>query len=79
VAFSGEVNDPEISSDGFTERSQTLNPGLKGEIREAFKGNDYQILLVANMSRPALISPCSAACMWTVASMAFRRCRPFLA
>jgi type I restriction enzyme R subunit len=57
VAFSGEVNDPEISSDGFTERSQTLNPGLKGEIREAFKGNDDQILLVANKFQTGFDQP----------------------
>jgi len=57
VAFSGEVSDPEISSDGFTERSQTLNPGLKGDIREAFKGNDYQILLVANKFQTGFDQP----------------------
>ena len=49
VAFSGEVNDPESGPDGFTENSKTLNPNLKGrDIREAFKGDEYQILLVAN-------------------------------
>jgi type I restriction enzyme R subunit len=57
VAFSGEVSDPEISSDGFTERSQTLNPDLKGDIREAFKGNDYQILLVANKFQTGFDQP----------------------
>jgi type I restriction enzyme R subunit len=57
VAFSGEVSDPEISPDGFTERSQTLNPGLKGDIREAFKGNDYQILLVANKFQTGVDQP----------------------
>jgi type I restriction enzyme R subunit len=57
VAFSGEVSDPEISPDGFTERNQTLNPGLKGDIREAFKGNDYQILLVANKFQTGFDQP----------------------
>ena len=57
VAFSGEVSDPEISPDGFTERSQTLNPGLKGDIREAFKGSDYQILLVANKFQTGFDQP----------------------
>ena len=57
VAFSGEVSDPEISPDGFTERSQTLNPGLKGEIRAAFKSDDYQILLVANKFQTGFDQP----------------------
>jgi type I restriction enzyme R subunit len=57
VAFSGEVSDPEIGPDGFTERSQTLNPDLKGDIREAFKGNDYQILLVANKFQTGFDQP----------------------
>jgi type I restriction enzyme R subunit len=57
VAFSGEVNDAESGPDGFTERSQTLNPNLKGDIREAFKGNDYQILLVANKFQTGFDQP----------------------
>ncbi len=57
MAFSGEVRDPEICPDGFTERSQTLNPGLKGELREAFKGNAYQILLVANKFQTGFNQP----------------------
>ncbi|MCX5950551.1 MAG: DEAD/DEAH box helicase family protein, partial [Cyanobacteria bacterium] len=57
VAFSGEVNDPEIGPDGFTEHSQSLNPGLKGDIREAFKGTDYQILLVANKFQTGFDQP----------------------
>ena len=43
VAFSGEVNDKESGPEPFTERSANLNPGLKGDIREAFKGDDRQI------------------------------------
>jgi type I restriction enzyme R subunit len=57
VAFSGEVSDPELGPDGFTERTATLNPGLKGDIREAFKGNDYQILLVANKFQTGFDQP----------------------
>jgi type I restriction enzyme R subunit len=57
VAFSGEVSDTEIGPDGFTERSATLNPGLKSDIREAFKGNDYQILLVANKFQTGFDQP----------------------
>lgn len=49
VAFSGEVNDKESGEDAFAETSKVLNPNLKGrDIREAFKGDEYQILLVAN-------------------------------
>ncbi len=76
VAFSGEVNDPESAADGFTENSKTLNTNLKGrDIREAFKGDEYQILLVANKFRRASISRCSAGCMWTSGSPAPRRCK----
>ncbi|QPN65282.1 type I restriction endonuclease subunit R [Synechococcus sp. CBW1006] len=57
VAFSGEVNDPESGPDGFTEHSQALNPGLKSDIREAFKGEDYQILLVANKFQTGFDQP----------------------
>jgi type I restriction enzyme R subunit len=57
VAFSGEVSDPEIGPDGFTERSHTLNPNLKGDIREAFNGSDYQILLVANKFQTGFDQP----------------------
>jgi hypothetical protein len=49
VAFSDEVSDQVSGPDGFTENSKMLNPNLKGrDIREAFKGAEYQILLVAN-------------------------------
>ncbi|QPN60260.1 type I restriction endonuclease subunit R [Synechococcus sp. CBW1002] len=57
VAFSGEVTDPESGPDRFTERSQALNPGLKSDIREAFKGEDYQILLVANKFQTGFDQP----------------------
>jgi len=58
VAFSGEVNDPDSGSEPFTENSKTLNPNLKGrDIREAFKGDEYQILLVANKFQTGFDQP----------------------
>jgi len=46
VAFSGEVNDKESGPDSFTENGKILNPNLTGrDIRDAFKGDDHQILL----------------------------------
>lgn len=58
VAFSGEVNDQESGPDGFTENSPALNPKLKGrDIREAFKGEEYQILLVANKFQTGFDQP----------------------
>lgn len=58
VAFSGEVNDPESGPDGFTEHSLSLNPNLKRrDIREAFKGGEYQILLVANKFQTGFDQP----------------------
>ncbi len=58
VAFSGEVRDKESGPDSFTENSKVLNPGLKGrDIREAFKGDAYQILLVANKFQTGFDQP----------------------
>ena len=58
VAFSGEVNDKESGPDGFTETQPGLNPNLKGrDIREAFKGDEYQILLVANKFQTGFDQP----------------------
>jgi type I restriction enzyme R subunit len=58
VAFSGKVNDKASGPDGFTENSQALNPNLKGrDIREAFKGDEYQILLVANKFQTGFDQP----------------------
>ena len=58
VAFSGEVNDKASGPDGFTEKNQTMNPGLNGrEIREAFKTDEYQILLVANKFQTGFDQP----------------------
>lgn len=58
VAFSSEVNDKQSGPDPFTENSKTLNPNLKGrDIREAFKTDEYQILLVANKFQTGFDQP----------------------
>lgn len=58
AAFSGEVNDPETSDEPFTEVSATLNPGLKGrDIRDAFAGAEYHLLLVANKFQTGFDQP----------------------
>lgn len=57
VAFSGEVSDPESGPSEFTETNKTVNPHLKGEIREAFKQPDYHILLVANKFQTGFDQP----------------------
>ena len=58
VAFSGEVNDKASGEEPFTENSKVLNPSLKGrDIREAFKGDEYQILLVANKFQTGFDQP----------------------
>jgi type I restriction enzyme R subunit len=58
VAFSGEVNDAESGPDPFTENSPTLNPSLKGrDMREAFKTDEFQILLVANKFQTGFDQP----------------------
>lgn len=58
VAFSGEVPNPEAGDEHVTEGSASLNPGLKGrEIREAFGGADYHLLLVANKFQTGFDQP----------------------
>jgi type I restriction enzyme R subunit len=58
VAFSGEVNDKESGEDPFAETSKVLNPNLRGrDIREAFKTDEYQILLVANKFQTGFDQP----------------------
>jgi len=58
VAFSGEVNDPESGDEAFSEGSRSLNPLLRGrDIREAFKGDEYQLLLVANKFQTGFDQP----------------------
>jgi type I restriction enzyme R subunit len=58
VAFSGEVVDPESGPEPFTEHSRLLNPKLGGQdIRSAFKGGDYQLLIVANKFQTGFDEP----------------------
>ncbi len=58
VAFSGEVLDLDSGPDPFTEHSKELNPKLGGQdIRNAFKGGDYQLLLVANKFQTGFDEP----------------------
>lgn len=58
VAFSGEVNDPETGPDPFTEASRELNPNLRGrDIRDAFRDEEYRILLVANKFQTGFDQP----------------------
>ena len=58
VAFSGEVIDGETGPEPLSEQSHTLNPLLKGrDIREAFKGGEYQVLLVANKFQTGFDQP----------------------
>ncbi len=58
VAFSGEVDDPESYPEAVTESNSLLNPGLKGrDIREAFAGPDYHLLLVANKFQTGFDQP----------------------
>ncbi len=58
VAFSGEVVDPDSGPDPFTETSANLNPTLKGrDIRDAFKGSEHHLLLVANKFQTGFDQP----------------------
>ena len=58
VAFSGEVIDLDSGPDPFTEHSKDLNPKLGSQdIRTAFKGGDYQLLLVANKFQTGFDEP----------------------
>ncbi|WP_433909528.1 type I restriction endonuclease subunit R [Sphingomonas yabuuchiae] len=58
VAFSGEVNDAESNDEPVTEGSALLNPGLKGrDIRDAFAGADFHLLLVANKFQTGFDQP----------------------
>jgi type I restriction enzyme R subunit len=58
VAFSGEVDDPESYPERVTEHNALLNPGLKGrDIRDAFAGTAYHLLLVANKFQTGFDQP----------------------
>jgi len=58
VAFSGQVDDHENGQTGLSEHSALLNPDLAGrDIREAFKGGGYHLLLVANKFQTGFDQP----------------------
>ena len=57
AAFSGEISDPDSYPEPVTEHSKLLNPGLKGDIREAFKAPEYHLLLVANKFQTGFDQP----------------------
>ena len=58
VAFSGEVADEESGPEPFKESSRELNPHLNGRnIAEAFKDDQFQILLVANKFQTGFDQP----------------------
>src|SRR5690606_9600486 len=58
VAFSGGVSEIVSGPVPFSEYSQQLNPGLRGrDLREACKGGEYQILLVANKFQSGFAEP----------------------
>lgn len=56
VAFSGEVNDPDLPDHPFTENN--MNPRLRGrDMRKAFDTMDYQVMLVANKFQTGFDQP----------------------
>ncbi len=56
VAFSGEVNDPKLPEQPFTENN--MNPNLRGrDMRKAFDTADYQVMLVANKFQTGFDQP----------------------
>ncbi|MDY0206654.1 MAG: DEAD/DEAH box helicase family protein [Pseudomonas sp.] len=56
VAFSGEVNDPDLPNQPFTETN--MNPNLRGrDMRKAFDTKDYQVMLVANKFQTGFDQP----------------------
>jgi type I restriction enzyme R subunit len=60
VAFSGQVLDEESGPEPFTE--QNMNPDIKRmSLPEAFKTNDYQVMLVANKFQTGFDQPLLAA------------------
>lgn len=54
VAFSGAVQDPESGPDDFTEAN--MNPGVR-DLRTAFRGDPYQIMIVANKFQTGFDQP----------------------
>ena len=62
AAFSGEVNDKDLGE--VSETSHELNPGLNGrDIRDAFKGEAFHLLLVAN-NQQSILSPLNCPSYW---------------
>ncbi len=58
VAFSGKLADPESGPGEFSEHSVEMNPTLKGrDIRDAFKTDEFRILLVANKFQTGFDQP----------------------
>jgi type I restriction enzyme R subunit len=58
VAFSGEVSDPESGDEKFSEGSTLMNPTLRGlDIRDAFRTDEFQVLLVANKFQTGFDQP----------------------
>jgi type I restriction enzyme R subunit len=58
VAFSGEVSDPESGDEKFSEGSALMNPTLRGrDIRDAFRTDEFQVLLVANKFQTGFDQP----------------------
>jgi type I restriction enzyme R subunit len=73
----GRGERPGIRPDPFTENSKALNPNLKGrDIREAFKGDEYQLLLVANKFQTGFDQPLLCGMYVDKRLAASRRCRP---
>jgi type I restriction enzyme, R subunit len=54
VAFSGTVHDPESGSEDFTEAN--MNPGVH-DLRTAFRGDQYKIMIVANKFQTGFDQP----------------------
>jgi type I restriction enzyme R subunit len=54
VAFSGTVSDPESGPDDFSEA--TMNPGVH-DLRTAFRGDDYKVMIVANKFQTGFDQP----------------------
>ena len=57
VAFSGNISDPDSYPEPVSEHSKLLNPGLNGDIREAFKAPEYHLLLVAKQCQTGFDQP----------------------
>lgn len=58
VAFSGQVEDTESGNEPLSETSTLLNPTLRGRnIAEAFGGEEFHILLVANKFQTGFDQP----------------------